>query len=136
MRFCTVTGTVTEEPRGRAGQAQQSWQGDTMSNAEDPTVLRAKINAETAQIAWTGVQRFFAQGKAIYVHPSADLVEVALVIGLDDRSALEQFMADGLVQTVTDQQAREWVEADAMMWSVVVRPFVLVQPLLAQSSTN
>ena len=49
-----------------------------MSNVEDPTLLRAKINAETAQIAWTGVQRFFAQGKAIYVHPSADLVEVAL----------------------------------------------------------
>ena len=35
-----------------------------MSEGQDPEVLRAKINAETAQIAWTGVQRFFAQGMA------------------------------------------------------------------------
>ncbi len=103
-----------------------------MNDAEDPQVLRAKINAETAQIAWTGVQRFFAQGKAVYVHPDSDLVNVALIISLDQSDELERLMHEGMVQTVTSAQASEWVQADAMMWSVVVRPWILVQPLLAQ----
>ena len=97
---------------------------------DDQEVLRAKINTETAQIAWTGVQRFFAQGKAVYVHPDADLVAVALTISRDDGDELKRLMEEGLVQTVTDNQAKEWIEADAMMWSVVIKPWVLVQPLL------
>ena len=102
-----------------------------MSAQDDRTVQRAKINAETGQIAWTGVQRFFAQGKAVYVHPDADLVEVATVISRDERSRLQALMDAQVVQMVTDQQAREWLAADALMWSVVVRPWVLVQPQLA-----
>ena len=27
-------------------------------------------------------------------------------------------------------QAREWLEANALMWAVVVKPWVLVQPIL------
>jgi len=101
-----------------------------MHDTDDPEILRAKINAETAQIAWTGVQRFFAQGKAVYVHPRADLVEVALIISLDRKNALAPLLNDGTVQPVSDHQAKEWIEADAMMWSVVVKPWILVQPLL------
>ena len=101
-----------------------------MNDMDDLQVLRAKLNAETAQIAWTGVQRFFAQGKAIYVHPQADLIDVALTISLDRKSELESLVSDGMVQPVSDHQAKEWVEADAMIWSVVVKPWILVQPLL------
>ena len=107
-----------------------------MSESEDPVLLRAKINGETAQIAWTGVQRFFAQGKAVYVHPDADIVDVAMVIARDDRPELEALMQRQLVQTVSDAQAREWFEADAMMWSVVIKPWVLVQPIVSGSGND
>ena len=99
--------------------------------AHDDDVLRAKINAETAQIAWTGVQRFFAQGKAVYVRPELDLVDVAFVVARNRSEELERWIQSGRVQPVTSAQAREWIEADALMWSVVVRPWVLVQPVLA-----
>lgn len=101
--------------------------------AQDDAVLRAKINAETAQIAWTGVQRFFAQGNAIYVRPELDLVDVAFVVARNQAEQLQQWIETELVQVVTAEQAREWFEADALMWSVVVRPWVLVQPLLADN---
>ena len=39
-------------------------------------------------------------------------------------------MADKQVGPVTDAQAIEWLEANALMWSVVVRPWVLVQPIM------
>jgi hypothetical protein len=99
--------------------------------AADDDVLRAKINAETAQIAWTGVERFFAQGKAVFVRPELDLVDVAFVVARNRSAELDKWIASGQVQPVSTAQAREWVEADALMWSVVVRPWVFIQPLLA-----
>jgi hypothetical protein len=102
--------------------------------AQDDDVLRAKINAETAQIAWTGVERFFAQGNAVFVRPELDLVDTAFVIAKNDSAQLREWMDAQLVQPVSTAQAREWVSADALMWSVVVRPWILVQPILAAGS--
>jgi hypothetical protein len=31
---------------------------------------------------------------------------------------------------VSDAQALEWLEVNTLMWSVVIRPWVLVQPIL------
>ena len=100
----------------------------------DDDVLRAKINAETAQIAWTGVQRFFAQGKAVFVRPELDLVDVAFVVARNRSEELNRWIESGLVGPVSDAQAREWIEADALMWSVVVRPWVFVQPVMAEGA--
>lgn len=95
---------------------------------EDDTVERVRINAETAKIAWQDLQRFFAQGNAILVAPELDLVDVALEMSRDNRTAIEGWMAAGQVGRVTDSQAIEWLEADALVWCVVIRPWVLVQP--------
>ena len=92
-------------------------------------VERARINAETAKIAWRELQRFFAQGNAILVSPDLDLVDVAWEISRDNRATIEDWMAAEKVGQVTDAQAIEWLEANALVWCVVVRPWVLVQPL-------
>jgi hypothetical protein len=98
--------------------------------APDEVVERARINAETAKIAWTELQRFFAQGYAVAVSPELDLVEVAFQMSCDNKAQLESWMELEHVSTVSDAQALEWLEADALMWSVVIRPWVLVQPIL------
>lgn len=99
-------------------------------NAADPELERARLNTETAKIAWRELQRFFAQGHAIAVSPQLDLIEVAYQLSQDNTAQVEAWMADKLVGPVSDAQALEWLEANALMWSVVVRPWVLVQPLL------
>jgi len=99
---------------------------------EQQQLERARINAETAKIAWHELQRFFAQGKAIAVSPRLDLVEVALQMSCDNREQVDVWMKDGSVGPVSDTQALEWLEANALMWSVVVKPYVLVQPLLQE----
>lgn len=86
-----------------------------------------KINAETAKISWRELQGHFASGAAIYVAPSMDLVEVALKISKNDTGAVKAWMEKGLLAPVNDQQAAAWVESDATMWSVVIKPWVLVQ---------
>lgn len=92
------------------------------------TEERARINAETAQIAWRELQRFFAQGHAIYVAPELDLVDVALQMQRDNRSAIESWLNSARLALVSDAQALDWFERNAIHWCVVVRPWVLVQP--------
>ena len=107
-----------------------------MSSDTDDRLLRAKLNAETGRIAWVELQRFFAAGRAVRVDPELDLVEVALVIHLDRESALERWTDAGQVAPVSDAEAREWLQANALMWSVVVKPWVLVQPILRQPTAE
>ncbi len=93
---------------------------------------REELNAETAKIAWQELQRFFANGSTIYVSPELDLIDVAIEICHDNKEQIEQWMADESVGQVSDDQAVAWLEADATLWSVVVKPWVLVQPLKDQ----
>ena len=95
-----------------------------------PEEKRAVINAETAKIAWAELQRFFAQGLAMAVSPKLDLVEVALQVSEDNKEQVEAWVEEGLFGPVTDAQALEWLEAKALMWAVVVKPWILVQPIL------
>lgn len=92
-------------------------------------INRAKVNLETARIAWKELQRFFASGAAIYVSDGLDLVEVAFQFSEDNKLQVERWLVQGQVARVSDAQALAWFEADAEMWAVVVSPYVLVQPL-------
>ncbi len=97
----------------------------------DPEVLRGKLNRETAKMPWRDLQRFFANGSAIFASPELSLVDVAAVIAEDDRRQVEQWMMAGLLAPVSDKQATDWLAADLQMWVVVVKPWVLVQPVAA-----
>jgi len=101
-----------------------------MDAAEDSSVLlRAKLNLETAQIAWKELQRFFAGGAALMVSADLDLVEVAFQMSEDHAAQIQRWVEAGKLGKVTDAQAAAWFESDALVWAVVVNPWVLVQPL-------
>ncbi|MFA5370457.1 MAG: DUF2288 domain-containing protein [Sideroxydans sp.] len=88
---------------------------------------RAQLNLETARIAWRELQRYFASGATITVGPELDLIEVALQISADNTLQVSQWMDSGKIDRVTDEQALAWYEADAIVWAVVARPYVLIQ---------
>jgi|SRR5690554_714999 hypothetical protein len=92
-------------------------------------LLNTKITLETAQIRWHELQRFFASGHAIAVDNQLDLIQVASSIAQDDAAQLKQWMEQGLVDTVADQQAQQWYEQDVSVWAVVIKPWVLVQAI-------
>lgn len=95
-------------------------------------LVTAKINLETAQIRWHELQRFFATSNAIAVDETLDLLKVAGIIARDEAAQLKAWMAAGLVDAVKDQQAQLWYDEDAVVWAVVIKPWVLVQPLSAK----
>jgi hypothetical protein len=99
----------------------------------DPTekqdaLLRAKLNQETARMQWKDLQRYFAAGMVIGVSPDLDLVEVAVRVALDDKDAVARWMQENRLAKVGDTQAAAWWDADISLWTVVVKPWILVQP--------
>ncbi|HAT31279.1 MAG TPA: DUF2288 domain-containing protein [Janthinobacterium sp.] len=94
---------------------------------ENDTDLRLKVNRETARLPWSELEKHFAAGTVVFVASDLDLVEVAVRISHDDKATIVQWMADGKVMKVSDQQARHWHQAEASLWTVVVNPFILVQ---------
>jgi hypothetical protein len=101
--------------------------------AESDEVLRGKLVTETAQIEWRSLQLFFASGKAVRVSSGTDLVDVAFALSTDDGARFGGFMANARVALVSDDEARRWYDDDALVWAVVVRPWVLVQCAADQS---
>jgi hypothetical protein len=90
-------------------------------------LARASLNLETAKIPWSELQRFFAGGVAIGVAPGLDLLDVAYQMSQDNKPCVARWVADGQIAAVSDEQALQWLQADVEVWSVVVRPWVLVQ---------
>ncbi len=100
-----------------------------MTETKHQENVRAKVNQETSKIAWKDLQRFFAAGMALTVAEDLDLVEVALQVSEDNAAQIREWMAAGKFGRVSDEQAGVWFERDALLWAVVISPWVLVQPV-------
>jgi hypothetical protein len=90
--------------------------------------LRTEINSQTARMPWKELLRFFASGTVIFVSEELDLVDVGVQISLDNKAAVAQWMEEQRIARVSDEQAQSWLDADASLWTVVVKPWLLVQP--------
>jgi len=88
---------------------------------------RAKILSETARIPWRELQRFFAAGKVFQVAPDLDLVDIAHALQQDELERVRPLTENGQLAPVSDEQAKAWFGDDAVLWAVVIKPWVLVQ---------
>jgi len=93
----------------------------------EPEVLKAKITAETAQINWLELQKFYAAGDVLQIAAQLDLIEVAYAFAKDDKATVAAWLAQGLVGRVAAEQAQLWYQQQATLWAVVISPWVLVQ---------
>jgi hypothetical protein len=99
-----------------------------MTTLTQQEIDRINLNLETSRIKWEELQRFFASGAAIFVNETLDLIDVGIQISKDNKEKVLEWMESGMIARVSDAQALAWYEANAEVWAVVVRPYVLVQP--------
>jgi hypothetical protein len=99
-------------------------------NEGTPEEILAKINSETSKVVWSELLPFFAKGMAIYVSHKLDLIKVAYALSEDNKNQLEAWMSEGLVANVSDEQASAWHESNVIVWCAVIKPWVLVQPIV------
>ena len=100
-----------------------------LSGEDKKKARMQELNRETAKIAWSEMQRFFARGVTVFVDEEMDLLDTAAELSLDNKAALENWMRQGKVAPVNDEQAKLWLEHDTLVWAVVIAPWVLVQPI-------
>ncbi len=91
------------------------------------TLLRTEFHAQTARSHWHELQTYYAHGSVVRVAPELDLVEVAVQLGMDNLDQFQRWTAAGRVAPVSDDEARLWYGANALLWAVVAAPWVLVQ---------
>ena len=94
---------------------------------EQELVTKKSINLETAKIAWKDLEVYFAGGNVIAVSPELDLTEIALQITEDNSEQLKDWMDKGMIDAVTDEQAKEYADTVASVWAVVIKPWILIQ---------
>ena len=95
-------------------------------------ILRAKLNLETAQLAWPELERHFARGVVIKVAPGTDLVNVALHVAENNAATVQSWLAEGRIVRAELADAEDWHARQPMFWTVVVAPWVLVQEALKE----
>jgi hypothetical protein len=96
-----------------------------MSTPSD--ILRAKLNLETAQLAWPELERHFARGMVIRVANGMDLVEAALQIAENNAGTIQAWLAEGRIARAELADAEDWHARQPTFWAVVVAPWVLIQ---------
>ncbi len=90
-------------------------------------ILRAKLNLETARLAWPELERHFARGVVVCVQPGLDLVEAALAMAENRADDVAAWLADGTLVRAGTSDAQRWHAVRQVFWAVVVAPWVLVQ---------
>jgi hypothetical protein len=98
-----------------------------MTNEKILASLHGELNEQTAQMRWSELERFFAGGTLISVAGELDLIDVGARIAADDKDSVLRWMNAGLLYKVTDEEASSWQAQDALLWTVVVKPWILVQ---------
>ncbi|MEI8209548.1 MAG: DUF2288 family protein [Methylococcales bacterium] len=101
-----------------------------MTKLNAHSIEKEKVNLETSTIPWKELQRFFASGSAVYVDSTLDLVDVAYQFSIDNKDQVARWLQSNQVALVSDQQALAWLEVDADVWAVVVKPWILVQTII------
>ena len=89
--------------------------------------LHLKLNQETARLHWAELQRFFAAGLVVVIDDTLDLIDVAVAFTNDEKVLVQQWIGTGKVAKASDADAESWLTNNAQLWTVVVRPWILVQ---------
>jgi hypothetical protein len=93
----------------------------------DQVPLKHKLNLETARAPWRELQTFFASGMVLNVKSGLDLLLVGEQLAADNAPLVKEWLDSGSVAQVSDEQALAWFESDAELWTLVIKPWILVQ---------
>ncbi len=86
-----------------------------------------ELNKQTGKLIWKELERYFARGVLIKIHPSLDLVNVAAEFQLDNSITIKQWLNEKKIAHVQTKDALLWSSTNPTFWSIVVAPWVLIQ---------
>lgn len=102
-------------------------QVDSLAELTEEEQLIAKLNGETAIVAWKEIERFFAAGTVLLLAQGEDLIHCAAAMTQDNKAHIEPLIDSEKLQAMPMEFVIENCKQDTEFWSVVVAPYILAQ---------
>ena len=84
------------------------------------------------EVGWEYLKPHFESGALLFVDTGVDLKTVAEALVADDKAKVEAWMKSGDLLKPSQPHADHWESSGESFRAVVVSPFVLMQPALAE----
>ncbi len=89
--------------------------------------LVAKLNGETAIVAWQEIERFFAKGNLLLVEKGVDLINCAADMSMDNGEEIGKLINEEKIQAMPVDFVKANCKPETEFWTVVVAPYILAQ---------
>ncbi|NVK21835.1 MAG: DUF2288 family protein [Kangiellaceae bacterium] len=89
--------------------------------------LVAKLNGETAVVAWKEIERFFAKGNLLLIEQGVDLINCAADMSLDNGEEIGKLIEQEKIQAMPMEFVKTNCQPETEFWTVVVAPYILAQ---------
>ena len=107
---------------------------DDLSPALDLQSDLEKLEKYSGNVNWSYLQPHFESGVLLYVDPSLALTQVGLALAQDDETQVQAWISAGDLVQPCQLHATHWQESKEQFNAMIVRPFVLAQPIAAAHS--
>lgn len=98
--------------------------------ANDQQTPAEKLEKYTGDVDWSYLRPHFETGNLIYVDPALDLKAAGLAFAHDERKQVQQWLRAGDLVQPCQLHADYWEAEATRFQAMIVRPFILAQPIL------
>ena len=98
-----------------------------VSDAEQ--ALEDKLKSEVDIADWKALNAHYQRDALITVSNDLDIVEVGLLIAEDNTEKVEAWLNEGKIGKPTEKDVENWKENSTEFTSLILSPYVLIQPL-------
>lgn len=95
--------------------------------------MRETLLRDMAEMHWLELERIAPEGALVCVGKELELIAVAEQIALDNTPQVKQWMESGQLYRPEEKDSQAWGESNAKFLCVIVKPFVLIQHIVAQA---
>ena len=104
-------------------------QAERLNPAEDSQSDLEKLEKYSGDVEWSYLKPHYGAGSLIYVDPSLDLKEAGIAFTNDDKDQVQAWLKSGDLVQPCDLHVEHWIQSKARFNAMIVRPFVLAQPI-------
>ncbi|HAV12316.1 MAG TPA: DUF2288 domain-containing protein [Opitutae bacterium] len=104
-------------------------QHQDFSPAEDHSSDLDKLEKYSGDVDWTYLKPHYEAKSMVYVDPALDLKEAGLAFTNDDKDQVQAWLKSGDLVQPCDLHVEHWIEVKTRFNAMIVRPFVLAQPI-------
>lgn len=102
---------------------------DEFAPAEDHSTNAEKLDKYSGDVDWSYLKPHFEAGNLVYVDPSLDLKTAGLAFAEDNKEQVKAWMKAGDLVQPCELHAKHWDENGTRFMAMIVRPFILAQPI-------